>query len=270
VSGSISIGEFSTMTRLSRKALRYYHELGLLEPATVDPVNGYRYYDSTQVELARLIRRFRELDMPVPDLKAYVAAPDSQTRTEVVSAHLDRLQSQLLQTQDAIAALRSLLTPAEPPPRIEVREIAAETGIRIAETVELAHVVDWWRDATRELAAAMDEAGVSASGPLRGSFDHELFADERGDAAVWFPVSRSVPETGRARTADVPGGRFAIAVHTRTDARIEETYALLGTYVAEHGIGAPGPVRERYLAGVLDDPAPLITEIAWPVEAAGR
>jgi effector-binding domain-containing protein len=63
----------------------------------------------------------------------------------------------------------------------------------------------------------------------------------------------------------IPAGLFAVAVHDGPDSRIDETYAALGTYVAERGIGADGPVRERYLAGALDDPAPLLTEIAWPV-----
>ena len=40
----VSIGDFSVMTRLSRKALRHYHDLGLLEPAYVDPQSGYRFY----------------------------------------------------------------------------------------------------------------------------------------------------------------------------------------------------------------------------------
>jgi DNA-binding transcriptional MerR regulator len=70
VAARVTIGEFSTMTRLSRKALRHYHDLGLLEPAEVDPATGYRYYDTAQVEVARLIRRFRDLDMPVPELKS--------------------------------------------------------------------------------------------------------------------------------------------------------------------------------------------------------
>lgn len=40
MAASLSIGEFSTMTRLSRKALRHYHEVGVLEPARIDPVSG--------------------------------------------------------------------------------------------------------------------------------------------------------------------------------------------------------------------------------------
>ena len=267
MAGRVSIGEFSTMTRLSRKALRHYHDLGLLEPAEVDPVSGYRYYDSSQAEVARLIRRFRDLQMPVPDLKAYVAAADEAARAEIVSAHLDRMRTQLQQTQDAVASLRALLAPPARRPRIDIRRADAVSAIAITEIVSLDGVIQWWEAAMRELNEALGAAGDTSAAPPGGLFAHALFADEQGQACVWLPVNRPVPESGRVRMAQIPAGLFAVAVHDGPDSRIDETYAALGTYVAERGIGADGPVRERYLAGALDDPAPLITEIAWPVTA---
>ena len=41
----LSIGEFSRVTQLSIKALRLYHEKGILSPGKVDPATGYRYFD---------------------------------------------------------------------------------------------------------------------------------------------------------------------------------------------------------------------------------
>ncbi len=40
----LSIGEFSNICRVSTKTLRYYAEIGLLEPSEVNPDKGYRYY----------------------------------------------------------------------------------------------------------------------------------------------------------------------------------------------------------------------------------
>lgn len=72
----LTIGAFSRLTRLSIKTLRYYHEVGLLEPAVVDPDSGYRYYQPGQAHSAHLVRRFRDLGLPVADVKAVLAAPD--------------------------------------------------------------------------------------------------------------------------------------------------------------------------------------------------
>jgi effector-binding domain-containing protein len=50
----LTIGAFSRLTHLSIKTLRYYHEVGLLEPAVVDPDSGYRYYRPGQAQSAQL------------------------------------------------------------------------------------------------------------------------------------------------------------------------------------------------------------------------
>jgi DNA-binding transcriptional MerR regulator len=265
VVAQVTIGEFATITRLSRKALRHYHELGLLEPAAIDQNNGYRYYDAGQIETARIIRRLRQLDLPVPELKAYLAANDEPARNVILSAHLSRLQAQLRQTEVAVAALQALVAPTRSAPPIEVRELPATTAVAITATVTLAEVIDWWSAATRELADVLAAAGTSAAGPLGASYDHALFADEQGEVTVWFPTDRALADSGRVRAVEIPGGRFAVTVHDGPDSTLDDTYAALGHFVAGAGISRDGPVRERYLAGVLDDPAPIVTEVSWPV-----
>ncbi|MDX3097187.1 protein phosphatase 2C domain-containing protein [Streptomyces sp. ME19-03-3] len=61
----LTIGSFSRASRLSPKALRLYDELGLLTPARVDPVTGYRLYAPDQLDQARLVAWLRRLRMPL-------------------------------------------------------------------------------------------------------------------------------------------------------------------------------------------------------------
>jgi DNA-binding transcriptional MerR regulator len=68
------------MTHLSVKTLRHYHQVGLLEPADVNPDTGYRYYTVAQIPTVQVIRRLRDLEMPVADVKAVLAAPDAPAR----------------------------------------------------------------------------------------------------------------------------------------------------------------------------------------------
>src|SRR6266851_546031 len=57
----LKIGDFSRLSLVSVKALRYYDELGLLKPARVDEFTGYRYYSASQ--LTRLNRILAMKDM---------------------------------------------------------------------------------------------------------------------------------------------------------------------------------------------------------------
>ena len=76
----LTIGEFAQLTHLSVRTLRRYHESGLLEPATVDPSSGYRYYTSGQIPSAQVIHRLRELDVPLAEVGEILATEDPEAR----------------------------------------------------------------------------------------------------------------------------------------------------------------------------------------------
>src|ERR1700749_3797714 len=99
MNSTVSVGRFATMTHLSVKTLRHYHEVGLLEPARVDPESGYRYYSLDQLPAAQLIRRLRNLKMPVPDVRAVLLARDPRERNDLIGTHLDRLEVELADTR---------------------------------------------------------------------------------------------------------------------------------------------------------------------------
>ena len=75
---SYSIGEFSRVTGLSVKTLRFYHEKGLLLPSSVDDATGYRFYDAGKVEKARVILRLREMEFSLEDIAAVLGQCDDE------------------------------------------------------------------------------------------------------------------------------------------------------------------------------------------------
>ena len=79
----MSIGEFARDSRLSAKALRLYDELGLLPPARVDEVSGYRFYEPGQLKQARLIAALRQLQVPLAEIKAILALEPVQAAERV-------------------------------------------------------------------------------------------------------------------------------------------------------------------------------------------
>ena len=69
----ISIGEFARQSRLSLKALRLYDKRGVLVPSRVDHASGYRYYDTAQLDQARLVVMMRELQLSLKTVKTLLA-----------------------------------------------------------------------------------------------------------------------------------------------------------------------------------------------------
>ena len=284
----LTIGEFSRMTHLSVKALHHYHDVGVLAPAAIDPHSGYRIYGADQVAAAQVIRRLRDLGMPLDSIRAVLLAPDLAARNREITAHLARMERQLEQTQAAVSGLRALLSGPAPRPRIEFRIIPAVTALAITEVVTVAEVMAWGDDAMGELAAVLGASGLAQAGSFGALFPGEFFELERSEVTPFVPVEQPSPgigpaargladsalaglgsACGRVRLTEIAGIEAAVAVHDGPAEDIDRTYGALGTVVAERAIGVDGPIREYYPDG-FDAAEPHRTEICWPVFHTAR
>jgi DNA-binding transcriptional MerR regulator len=269
MSALLSIGEFSRSTHLSVKALRYYDDVGLLRPADVDATTGYRFYATAQVPAAQLIRRFRELDMPIEEVKVVLEAPDVDTRDAAIVAHLQRMEGRLEETQATIGSLRALLEGRPPSITVEYRSVHAAPALAIRAEVTWDGTVAWLATAFAELYERVEQDGAERGGPDGALYSSAYFEAHEGEIVAFVPVSRSEPATatGRVTPFELPPGLFAITVHHGSFDEMDQSYAALGTHVAEQKIAGDGFIRENYLVtdDEVDDVAQLRTEVCWPV-----
>jgi uncharacterized protein len=100
-----SIGRFSKRSGIPVSHLRHYHEVGLLQPAYVDPESGYRYYAAAQREAAEVIAILRSIDMPVRDIQRLLTDPSEANVREVLSAHRLRLEERLYQVAGRLESI---------------------------------------------------------------------------------------------------------------------------------------------------------------------
>jgi DNA-binding transcriptional MerR regulator len=263
----LTVGDFARITHLSVKTLRHYHEVGLLEPATVNPGTGYRYYSAAQVPTAQVIRRLRDLEMPVSQVKEVLDAPDAPARNALIAAHLGRLEDELAQTRAAVESLRQLLQPPRNAPVIEHRSVPAVRAAGITAAVSHPDILPWWQGALGELHATVRAQGLTATGPSGGVFASELFQQDSGEATVFIPVAGSVRAIGRVTPVVVPAAELAIISHHGSLSDADLSYATLGSYATRHEISIDGPLREYYVRGAADTPdeAEWRTEIGWPI-----
>jgi DNA-binding transcriptional MerR regulator len=271
VPASLAIGDFSRATLLSVKTLRHYHRIRLLEPADIDPDTGYRRYTTEQIPTAQVIRRFRDLDMPLGEIHAVLDAPDLRTRNQLISAHLARLELGLARTQYAVASLRGLLADPSAAAPIAHRRVEATMAAAITDVVDTADLLPWYQGALGELHATLAAQGVCAAGPAGGIYANELFADERGKATIFVPAAADVRRLGRVTPLVVPAAELAVILHPGSHADVDRAYGALAAYVTDHALQVDGPIREYYLVGRADTPdeSAWRTEIGWPIFSTG-
>jgi DNA-binding transcriptional MerR regulator len=269
MASSLPIGDFSRATHLSIKTLRHYHHVGLLEPADVDEFTGHRRYATHQIATAQVIRRFRELDMPIEDIKSVLTAPDVAARNELIAAHLSRLEEGLTRTQNAVTALRDLLDHPHDATRADIshRSVAATRAAAISAVVGVDELAPWYHGALGELAATVSAQAQPAGGVPGGIFAAELFTHERGQATVFLPCTGRIRPVGRVEVITVPPAELAVIVHNGPHDHIDRAYGALAAHVTQHALAVDGPIREYYLSSRTDTPdeSAWRTEIGWPI-----
>ena len=110
----LKIGDFSKLSRVSIRMLRYYDEIGLLKPVEIDRFTDYRYYSESQLPTVCRITALRDMGFKLADVSAILAEYDDpaamERRFTALRAQLERQQSEtrqrLLLLDTAIKRLR--------------------------------------------------------------------------------------------------------------------------------------------------------------------
>ncbi|MFJ6836155.1 MerR family transcriptional regulator [Streptomyces sp. NPDC091209] len=190
-----SIGEMARDSGLSVSALRFYDRGGVLVPAWVDPVSGYRWYGTEQLEEARVLARLRRAGMPLADIRLVLAGwsgADTDLVRKLLQTHVRRLEAALSDARDEFSTLRALLERREKP-----MSMPSTTAVRLSLAApELADALDAVRFA----------AGADPELPMLGGL---LFDIEGG--------TLNVVATDRYRMAVA---RAATSGHAETRARV--------------------------------------------------
>jgi DNA-binding transcriptional MerR regulator len=269
----LRIGAFSRASSLSVKTLRTYHEAGLLVPDQVDPVTGYRSYSVAQVTDAVIIRRLRELDVPLEAIRQVVDSRNPGVTKKVLSEHGAVLEGRLAGMQrridDLYAALAAPVVHTPAGRRLE----PARAVLSMSGTVTEAEWLPFLERAHRSLHDAARMSGAVINGAF-GACYPTLLVDDAQEITAYLPIAEAPLLSIDSRSegvavGELPAAEVAVLVHRGSYDDLPEAYLELGKWVAAHAEPAELPVREVYLVGTdpaVDDEA-LRTEICWPIRS---
>ncbi|CAL9474506.1 MerR family transcriptional regulator [Streptomyces sp. enrichment culture] len=276
----LTIGAFAARTRLSVKALRLYDRLGLLAPAHVDAVTGYRYYRAAQVERARTVALLRQLDMPLARI-AEVADADGDRGAELLAAYWADVEARLAAQRTLAEYLRGRLSGRSSEMQekftVETVEVPAQAVL-----TESRHVLE--RELPTWIPASLGrlEEGAAACGGVAGApfvvYHSEVSTESDGPAESCVPVADEAAARawaaaqGRAHGTEVrvePARRLAFTRVTKAQVaypQLMAAYEAVEAWIAREGLSYDGPCREIYFAdwdaAGPDDP---VCDVAFPV-----
>jgi DNA-binding transcriptional MerR regulator/effector-binding domain-containing protein len=269
-SGMFTIGEFSRITGLTVKTLRFYHEEGLLVPTSIDDQTGYRYYDASLIELARTIAFLKSLDFSLAEIKQLLATADGggdltaalQRQRQVMDDRIRRLKLARQSLDDFLNAQREgkrLMT--QPTFQCEEKNVPA---MKIAAFRMKAPYKDCGQGFGKIGKAFWNQIAGPA---LLLIYDMEY--QEIANYETCMPVKGGQPRDGVV-IRDLPGGRCVALLHKGPYEQLSRSYEKALAYAKEKGYHLAVPCREVYLKGpgmfFKGNPKNYLTEIQLMIE----
>lgn len=267
------ISEFSKLSQIPAKTLRYYDQLGLLRPACTDRQSGYRYYTSEQLLRLQRIFALKDLGFTLEQIKQIlhdeVSAADirrmlllKQAEVEsLIQSETDRLLriearlKQLEQEGDKLPRHEVLVKKLEPTMVVSIRE--ATNRVRIPGLLaEIDEYLQW-----NGLPAASRHIVVW----------HSYAEGENGvELAVACPVPRLLPDTDRFTTMTLPGMTVASVTHMSRPGTESNVCIDLGAWIERNGyrISPELPSREVYASRQEGDGRMYVTDTQMPIMEA--
>ncbi|XZE53424.1 MerR family transcriptional regulator [Planctomycetaceae bacterium SH139] len=282
--GLLTIGEFSKLTGLTIKTLRFYHESGLIKPASVDASSGYRYYAADQVELAIAIKTLRELGFSIEQIGELLPVDFRPgTLVEMLEQRRVALREAMRDDRERLRRLDEILVIER---QAEQRAEVAGFEVRLVEVAAQQVASMKYRGAYAECGKifaklARQYGRYIAGKPMILCWDSE-FKDTDASFEVVFPVRPCNAKPG-SQIYELSGGQAIALLHAGPYADLHRSYRKLMVSAATRGWQYETPAREVYHKGpgmiFRGDPRKYLTEIqllrhakrsAVPVEPPGE
>jgi DNA-binding transcriptional MerR regulator/effector-binding domain-containing protein len=269
-----SIGEFSKITGLTVKTLRFYDEQGVLKPTCVDEQTGYRYYDARRIELARVIRRLRELEFSLAEIAQMLTSyADEGDILEFLERQRQSVESQARHYDEVRSSLDHIISKER-----EARTLMQTSAFEVAETTVDTMLIAGVRMRGRysECGAGFAQIGRQlgryiCGAPLLLCYDNE-YKDEDADFETCMPVRQPAAKVNANDSIfvrELSGGRCVTLVHKGPYDELGRSYAKIFEYVRDKGYKIDSPCREVYLKGpgmiFKGNPKKYLTEIQLPI-----
>jgi DNA-binding transcriptional MerR regulator len=276
---SMRIGDFSRLSRVSVKTLRYYDELGLIKPVRVDEFTGYRYYDHEQLVRLNRLRALQDLGFSLEQIHRLLDAGLSADQMRVMLlSKSEEIKQRLQEEEGRLGRLEAWLRQVERERSVSDYEVVIKRvpGFKVLAargvipTPQDQHVL--WQ----KLASHRAEHNATVAGQWLALYHDPEPREQDWDVECCLPIANDVPAGEGVEVRRLPDVEtMACVVHQGPFVTVGDAYGALDRWVNENGYVVAGPMREvgirdaERVDGKMSQTDPnLIVEVQAPVEKA--
>ena len=262
----LKIGDFSKLSHLTVKALRFYEKEGLLKPASVDEWNNYRFYETSQLETAARIKSYRQLGLSIEEIKAVFAGTDMK---EILQEKIQSLMKEKHLIESRLSIIDSIMEDREMKYQV-TEKVIPEKIVYTAETVLKVYsdIMQWIPSVGQECLEL--NPGIKCTEPQYEFCEYPDGEYKETDIRVRHneAVTTFGKENDHIRFKTLPETKVLSIYHKGSYENIGEAYAFLMKYAEQNGYTAAGLARECYIDGIWNKESEedWLTEIQLPIE----
>jgi DNA-binding transcriptional MerR regulator len=268
------IGDFSKISRVPVKTLRYYDQLGLLRPVEVDSLSGYRYYAADQLPRLNRILALKDLGLSLRQIRALLDC--SLNAAELRGMLLRRqaeIEQRVRQEGERLARVEARLKLIETEENMPDYEIVIKQvpPLRVASVRGIIPAYPEQGELWNALESELARQRFHGSEPCFTMYHDAEYREKQIDAEVCEPVGNApVQSSGRIKVYELPAITAAAVVHHGSFATLPNAYKAVLKWIDENGYRICGPEREIYIytgkGPVRQDDPSYVTEVQFPVE----
>ena len=249
------IGEFAELCGVSTKALRFYDEVVVLRPASVNPRTRYRRYLPQQLEQMASILALKNLGVPLAQIREFTVNGGASTERRAILTDMKQKIEHFIQTAtqslEWINSALDEINKCQTPISVIVKRRPA---VRVASIrVELKNYAEVARF-ENELSHALPPECV---GTLRGVLCHRCADLGSLEAEPFVELKKRAPLRSLYEMKELPQATLACAYSRTSDESAEQAYVAVRRWMENRGYRLAGPKREIYLQNMLEIQFPL-------------
>lgn len=269
----IKIGDFSKLSRVSIKTLRYYDEMGLLTPISVDRFTGYRYYSASQLARLNRILALKDLGFSLEQIAQVLnEGVSSEQLRGMLRLKRAELQQHITGEQERLARIEARLSDITmegtmPDYDVVIKQIEPQLVASARDTLPGYPAVGRLFDEVYGYLARSGVNGLEAIGIAIWHDEEFKTSDIDGEAAVL--LKQPIAASERVKVYELPAATVASVIHKGAYNSLNQAYEALARWTEANGYKIVGPNREFYLyctQPVRQDDDSYVTEIQFPVE----
>ncbi len=231
----MTIGQFSSLSRISVRMLRHYDLHGVLVPACVDHMNGYRRYAARQLRDAADIRNLRDIGFGVSAIGILLAARHTPEWTNALRLQRETLLEEQHAAQGRVALVNRLLDQGEATMSITVDRttVPAMTLVRLRGTVPTySDEGQLWQ----QMMPALSAQSITPIGPC-GVIEHDDQYTERDvDLSIFMPVAPGTKAEAPLEVVDLPARDCLVARVIGPYDQITTAHDVINARIAADGL----------------------------------